>query len=185
MSVQGRVSVHATIRLVDPIGASSLNGQGAHFAVWAIVLTALVAFFLYELFRTRRVPQPDAASTVADRRFRTVSVCLALFGELLLVGAWFGANYSCNGDGTVVIGSPAVHQSAVCRHLDLPGLPTTPESIILTFAVFAAAWGCVLLAVRLASRWRALGAGLAGLGIGCFGFYVAVAWADVTFSGGL
>lgn len=179
------MSVHATIRLVDPIGASSLNGQGAHFAVWAIVLTALVAFFLYELFRTRRVPQPDAASTVADRRFRTVSVCLALFGELLLVGAWFGANYSCNGDGTVVIGSPAVHQSAVCRHLDLPGLPTTPGSIILTFAVFAAAWACVLLAVRLASRWRALGAGLAGLGIGCFGFYVAVAWADVTFSGGL
>ncbi len=114
---------------------------------------------------------------------RAVSVGLAFFGAFLSLLAWLGAHSSCGGDGTVAIGSPGVHQSGLCRRLDLPGAPTSPDAIILTLALVGAVVACVLLAEWRQSKWQAFGAGLAALAIGSLGLFFAVTATDVTFVG--
>lgn len=114
---------------------------------------------------------------------RAVSVSVALFGAFLSLLAWLGAYSSCGGDGTVTIGSPGVHQSGLCRRLDLPGAPTSSDAIILTFALVVALLACVVLAEWRGSRWQAFAAGMAAVAIGCICLVLAVVAADVTFVG--
>ena len=113
---------------------------------------------------------------------RGVGLGLAVFGAWLVLPAWWVADEFCGGEGTVVIGSPEVHQDALCRRFDLPGLPTTLASAFCLLALVAAAVACIVLAARLRPGWTAFGAGLAGLAIGCLSIYLA--WtANVTFDG--
>ena len=153
------------------------------FAGFVGFITLILAGVGYALLLGSSLARDGTPAVPARGPRRGVSLGLAVFGGWLVLPAWWLADHLCAGDGTVVIGTHAVHQEALCRRLDLPGLPTTLASALCLLALVGAAVVCVVHAARLRPGWRAFGAGLAGLAIGCLSVYAALTATNVTFDG--
>lgn len=153
------------------------------FAGFVGFISLILAGVGYALLLSSSVARDGSRVVAARGPRRGISLGLAVFGGWLVLPAWWLADHLCGGDGTVVIGTHAVHQDALCRRLDLPGLPATLASALCLLALVAAAVACVVLAARSRPGWRAFGAGLAGLTIGCLSVYVALTATNVTFDG--